>query len=46
MDGALTTYSADDALLGGRAPVPPCILPAGNNKTQARDQEGGGQGGN
>ncbi|PSC75777.1 hypothetical protein C2E20_1315 isoform X1 [Micractinium conductrix] len=34
MDGALTTYSADDALLGGRAPVPPCILPAGNNKTQ------------
>lgn len=35
LDNALTTYTADEAGLGGgKAPVPPCILSIGQNKTQ------------
>lgn len=37
LDGALTTYTADEGGLdGGRAPVPPCILKVGPGKTQVR----------
>lgn len=37
LDGALTTYTADEGGLdGGRAPVPPCIVAIAPGKTQAR----------
>ena len=35
MDNSLTTYTADEGSLGdGKAPVPPCIVRIGGNRTQ------------
>lgn len=51
LDGALTAYSPEDVEGGVAAPVPPCILPVGNNTTQVSKREGvcgrgaGGRGG-